>query len=94
MSIVVGEAEIVDGSVAFPVRASAAQAAILDADELRRQVLGLSLVDARTVLAAYGTVELTAWPGWVSAVPTIEDRVEVTVRPPIAVGSPAPGASP
>jgi hypothetical protein len=79
--------------VTFPVSATAQQVAVLDADDLRQQVLGKPLDEARALLAPYGTVEVTAWPDWVSAIPTLPDRVDVRIEDGVAIESPDPSGS-
>ncbi len=84
----VGTGVPADGGVTFEVQASAKRIRILDAAALRTQVLGQTEAAARAALSAYGSVEISFWPGWVSAVPSNADRVTVTV------GDGAPGAKP
>ena len=84
-------APVVDGHViTFPVTATAQQVAILDPDALRELVMGQPLETARELLARFGEVELTAWPDWVSSVPTLADRVDVQIDRPVDVETPAP----
>jgi hypothetical protein len=52
--------------------------------------MGKPLDTARDLLAPYGEVELTAWPDWVTSVPTLADRVDVQVDQPVDVETPAP----
>jgi hypothetical protein len=79
--------------VSFPVTASARQVAILDPEALRALVLGKSLDDARAILAPYGEVSVIAWPDWVGSIPTVGNRVAVSIEGPVAVETPAPSAS-
>jgi hypothetical protein len=87
----VGDPVVTEGLIDFPVTASAKQVRPLDASSLERQVLGLSEADARRVLEPYGKVAISLWPGWVSSVPTLEQRVTLSVADPVDV---SPGASP
>ena len=83
-------APVVSGqSVAFSATATGQQVAVLDVGELRALVIGKPLDQARAALAPYGEVELTAWPDWVAAVPTIEDRVDLQIRETVEVEAPA-----
>jgi hypothetical protein len=93
VDVVVDPAVVVGGRITFPVSASATQTALLDAAELKRQVLGKSLDDARAILEAYGTVDLTAWPDWVATVPTFDGRVDLTVSDAVSIASPSPSPS-
>ncbi len=74
------------GTITYPVVATARQVATLDPAKLEAEVLGKPLGEARDILAAYGDVELVVWPDWVSAIPTLDSRVDVTVN--------SPGSSP
>jgi hypothetical protein len=95
--LVAGSIKVIPGSpvvngqvITFPVTATAQQVAILDPDELRELVMGKPLDTARELLAPFGQVELTAWPDWVSAVPTLADRVDVQVDQAVDVETPSP----
>ena len=92
-SIVVspGEGVVAGQSVTFPVSATAQEVVVLDADDLRQLVLGKPLDEAEALLAPFGRVEVTAWPDWVSAVPTFPDRVDVRIDDGVVIES--PGAS-
>jgi hypothetical protein len=93
IDVTVGSPVVTGQSVSFPVTARAQQVAILDADELRELVLGKPLDTARELLAPFGEVELTAWPDWVSSVPTLADRVDVQIDRAVDVETPAPARS-
>ena len=49
-------------------------------EALRQQVLGLTEEEARAILEPYGEVEVALWPGFVSSVPTLQQRVTLMVR--------------
>ena len=51
----------------------------MDGEALRQQVLGLPEDEARAILEPYGEVELVLWPGFVTSVPTLEQRVTLVV---------------
>jgi hypothetical protein len=83
-------APVVSGqSVTFSAMATGQQVAVLDVTELRALVIGKPLDDARAALEPFGEVELTAWPDWVGAVPTIEDRVDLNINEAVEVEAPA-----
>ena len=86
----VDPAVVTGGRISFPVSASATQTAILDASDLKQQVMGRSLDEARSILEAYGAVELTPWPDWVSTVPTFDGRVDLTIQDAVSIESPTP----
>jgi len=74
---------VVEGQVvSFPVVAEARQVLVPDPAALEALILGRPLDEARSLLEAYGDVELTLWPEWATNVPTIDARVEVEVRAP------------
>jgi hypothetical protein len=78
--VVVGDG-IVDGTtVVFAAAGSAEQVQPVDGEALRQQVLGLPEDEARAILQPYGEVELVLWPGFVSSVPTLGQRVTLVVR--------------
>jgi hypothetical protein len=91
IEVTVGEGSVVGGVVTFPADVSAKQVRPLDGEALRRQVLGLGRDEALAVLAPYGAVDLVLWPEWVSAVPSLEQRVTLTVEDPVEV---PPGEAP
>ncbi len=95
IDVQVGEGIVAGQSVTFLAAATARQIAVLDPDLLLALVLGKSLDDARQILAPYGEVELTAWPDWVSTIPTFTGRVELRVdgRVPVETWQP-PGSTP
>jgi hypothetical protein len=90
----VGRATISGGVVRFPATASARQVAILDPAALLALVLGKSLVDARSILAPYGDVSVTAWPDWVGSIPTNGSRVSISIGRSVPVETPLPTATP
>ena len=89
----VGQPTVSGQVVSFAATASARQVSILDADALRALVLGKSLDDARSILAPYGDVNVTAWPDWVGTIPTSGDRVAFTIEGSVPVEIPAPSTS-
>ena len=91
IAVTVGEGTVVGGVVTFPVDGSAKQVRPLDGEALRRQVLGLGRDEATELLSAYGDVDLVLWPDWVSGVPSLEQRVTLTVGTPVEV---PPGEAP
>ncbi len=91
ITIDVGAAVVTGGVVSFPVTASATQVAVLDPDELKAQILGKTPDEATAILAPYGAAEIDLSPGWVTTIPTFENRVDLTIA-----GGPdeTPAASP
>ena len=95
MQVQVGEGVVTEGLIDFPVTGSARQVPVLDAAALERQVLGLSEAEAKSVLGAYGDVAITLWPGWVKTIPTLDQRVTLSLAEAVdANPQPTPGPSP
>ncbi len=86
-------AVVSDGQVSFPATASATQIAILDPDELKALVAGQTVDEATKTLEQYGTVDITTWPDWVSSIPTLDGRVQLTIDQPVQVVTPSPSPS-
>ena len=86
----VGEGTVVNGVIEFPVTATATQVRPLDAAALEQSVLGLPLEQAREVLQPYGEVRIEPWPNWVTSIPSLEQRVILTVGEP--ANEPVPSA--
>ena len=91
--VTVGDGTVVGGVVQFPVEGSAKQVRPIDAAALKQQVLGLGSAEAMDLLRPYGAVEITLWPDWVSGVPSLDQRVTLTIETPVDE-TPAPTASP
>ena len=78
--------ELVD----FRVTAAGQAIAVLDPTALREAIKGKSVDEARTILGRYGTVSIDTWPGFVSSIPTIDARLDLTVAGDAGASSPAP----
>ncbi|HET7827996.1 MAG TPA: baseplate J/gp47 family protein [Candidatus Limnocylindrales bacterium] len=87
----VGDGTVVGGVISFPVDATARQVRPVDAATLEPLVLGLPKADAEEALAEYGAVSIVLWPGYVTSVPTLGQRVNVVVAAPV---DPNAGATP
>jgi len=81
--IAVGEGSVEGDQVVFRVAGVAKQLRPLDAVALKAQVMGLSESDARAALAPYGDVQVELWPGMVTSIPTIDQRVTLVVLDPV-----------
>jgi hypothetical protein len=93
-SVTVDEAVVSDGTITFPVVATARQVRQLDPADIQAAILGKTEAEARAILDGFGTSQLTLWPDWVTSVPTMSSRVEVRVDDTAGVGSPAPSGGP
>jgi hypothetical protein len=84
----------VDGElVDFRVSARGRAIPVLDPAALREQIKGKSVEEARSILERYGTVTIDTWPGFVSSIPTIDARLDLTVGGAEGAPSPSPGPS-
>ncbi|MFL5778507.1 MAG: baseplate J/gp47 family protein [Chloroflexota bacterium] len=89
----VGAARVDGQRVAFPATASARQVVTVDPALVRAAIRGRSIDDARAALARFGDVKLSVWPDWVTSITTVDPRVDVTIRHPVAVETPPPSGS-
>jgi hypothetical protein len=91
----VGEPSVEGDVVAFPVSATALEVRQLDSNAILAQIKGKSIPQARAILERYGEVQLSVWPAWVTAIPTIDARVSLKVEassePAAPSGAPSPG---
>jgi hypothetical protein len=79
IDVKVGQA-IVDGQgIRFPVSGIAQQTAQLDVGALLAAIRGKPKADAEAILAPYGDASVRLWPDWVSAIPTLDQRVSFDV---------------
>ncbi len=77
--VVVGDGTVDGATVVFAAAGTAEQVRPVDGEALRQQVLGLAEEEARAILEPYGEVSLVLWPGFVSSVPTLDQRVTLVV---------------
>lgn len=96
ISTQVGDGTVEGDTVSFPVQARAqmwrpvAQADLLD------RVKGKTIAAARAALAPLGQVGISVWPSWVSTIPTLDQRLSLTIaqpQRPTSSGSPGPAGS-
>jgi hypothetical protein len=97
VSVSIGDPTVDGDVVTFPVTATAQQVRELDAKGMLAQVKGKTVPQARSILEQFGQVELSVWPEWVTAIPTIDARVsliaETSSTPVEPGGSTQPGGS-
>ncbi len=80
-----------DGTVTFQATVSAKQVVPVDAAAIEAMVLGMTQEEAEAALAGYGEASVELWPGFVTTVPTLEQRVTVIVNDPVDASDPANG---
>ena len=94
IDVTVEPAVIAGDQISFPASATARQVAVLDPAELKAAVMGRPVDEARAILERYGTVQLSTWPDWVTTIPTLDGRVQLTLDEAVAVETPPPTAAP
>jgi hypothetical protein len=92
IDVTVGEPSVFGESVTFPVTVRATQVRVVDRETVIAEARGLLLADARARLEAYGDVEISLWPDWVTNVPDDPSKVAVTILDPRPAASKAPGS--
>ena len=55
-----------------------------DQQSLVNQVRGKTITEARTILSAYGMVDIVIWPDFIDRLPDQASRISLTVTPPTA----------
>ena len=82
-----------DGDVVIvPVEVTAQAAPSIDEEAIRDEIAGRPIDEVRAALSPLGEVSITAWPGWVDAIPSLTWRIDVTIGAP-EHGEPVPSAS-
>jgi hypothetical protein len=95
--IEVGRPSVAGESVSYPVTAQARRVRTVDGEALLEEVKGMPIPRARSFLEPFGVVTIQVWPDWVTSIPTLDNRVTLTVRPaetPTPSGSGPPSGSP
>jgi hypothetical protein len=69
--------QVEDGVIAFPATITASQVLLIDPTAIEAEIRGKPLADAQAILDGYGQAELSVWPDWVGAIPTLDARVDV-----------------
>ncbi len=95
VAVTIGEGQADGDIVGFRASASAATIPTLDPAQLRAEIKGRPVDEARRILSQYGTVTIDTWPGFASTIPTLDARLELTIGG-IAgtAASPSPGGTP
>jgi len=83
------DGELID----FRVTANGAAVPVLDEAALRDSIKGKTVDEARGILGRYGKVTIDTWPGFVSSIPSLDFRLDLTVNGAGGAASPSPGPS-
>ena len=75
----IGEARRDGDALIVAVTVTGASTPSIDRDEVIERVRGRTADEARAALAELGDPTIDLWPGWVSSVPDLEWRIEVTI---------------
>jgi hypothetical protein len=82
--ITVGPGEVADGLITYEVDASVLTYTAPDQPSLVNQVRGKTIAEAKTILSAYGIVDIVIWPEFIDRLPDQASRISLTVTPPAA----------
>ena len=85
-----GDPAVFGDVISFSIHVGATQVRDVDREALLAQIRGLLAGQARSRLEPYGSVELSLWPDWVTAVPNNDDRIDFTIGDPQPAPSPTP----
>lgn len=77
--VTIGEARRDGDALIVEVTVIGASTPAIDRDEVVALVQGRSVDQARAALAELGDATVTLWPGWVSSVPGLDWRIDVTI---------------
>lgn len=81
VEVMPGDVTVAGDRLRVQARVTAQAAPTLDPATVRDHVAGMSADAARSELAAYGTVDLQLWPGWVTTIPSLSWRIDVIIDP-------------
>jgi hypothetical protein len=86
----VGAPSVFGEVISYPVSIRATEVHDVDEAALIAQIRGHVLAEARSRLDAFGDVQITLWPDWVTTLPTRDDRISLTIGDPKPAPSPSP----
>jgi hypothetical protein len=90
VTTVVGSPTIENGTVTVPVTARASEVREISADQIRSEIVGKSLPEARDYLAGLGTATISMSPSWADTMPSFDFRIDVELVAPTPPPSPSP----
>jgi hypothetical protein len=91
--VAVGPGRPKGASVVYTVTGEAQQVGTVDAEAVREAIRGRAVGEAEERLTEFGDAELDVWPDWVTAIPTLDFRLEIRVIADLPT-EPAPSSSP
>ena len=68
-----------DGQVSFEATARAAEVTVVDPNQLRALVKGMTASEAESALAPFGVAKVELWPAWVTTVTGVDARLSISV---------------
>ena len=84
-----GTPVVQNSMIVIPMTVQAAEVPVVNVDELKARIKGMSVDDARSLLSKYGQVDLSVSPSWDSTISSFDFRIDIQVIAP----SPRPGGS-
>lgn len=82
--ITFGPGVVANGLISYEVDASVLTYSAPDQASLLNQVRGKTITEAKSILSAYGVVDIVIWPGFIDRLPDQASRISLTVTPPAA----------
>lgn len=79
-----GPGEVADGLINYEVAVSVLTYTAPDQQSLVNQVRGKTITEAKSILSAYGMVDIVIWPDFIDRLPDQASRISLTVTPPTA----------
>jgi hypothetical protein len=89
-----GDPSVFGDTISYPVTISGTQVHDVDQTQLRAEIRGLVLAQARSRLDDFGDASISLWPDWVTTIPTNDDRIDLTIGEPRPAPSPTPRPTP
>ncbi len=81
------------GSVRVPVTATASQVQKITTDQLRKNIVGKSVSEARAYLQTFGNVSISMSPSWADKMPSLDFRIDVKLVVPKVTATPSPSTA-
>ena len=75
-----GDPEVSESTVVYPVSIAARVQLTVDPIQIRDEIAGKGVDEARAILARYGEATLTVWPDIVPTVPGDPGRITLTIE--------------